>query len=201
MRELGAVCRWKLEKRGFAGWCVGAPPGAIGAHGECLAKAGDGVLSFPAEDRLTQEPAAIAKARQAYEAEVKAAADKKAAEKPDKAKSLPRLRSAVRTSDEIKAFFRRGIAVQSHGTGKHASKPKKNRIYTAGELISRFGKPDERETSATNETWIFVCSDGKVRISFLNKGYGGATGPGVENNLRLQIIGTAERLFLASMCS
>ena len=71
-------------------------------------------------------------------ADKKAAADKKTAEKPDKAKSLPAAERScwVRTSDEIKAFFRRGIAVQSHGTGKHASKPKQDRIYTAGELIA-----------------------------------------------------------------
>ena len=122
-------------------------------------------------------------------ADKKAADDEKAAEKPVKPETIPRLKDpGVRTTDEIKAFFRRGIVVR----GKYPAKLKQDRIYTAGELFSRFGKPDKRDSTPTNEWWTYTCADGSVTISFLNKGYGGATGAGVKNNLRLQIIGAGD---------
>ncbi len=121
----------------------------------------------------------------------KAAEDKKAADKPVKSEAIPRLKDpTIRTTDEIKAFFQRGIA---HPTGKRSRKPPQNRIYTVRELVAKFGKPDERTIGNTTERWSFSCADGTVTVVFLNKGYGGATeGPGVENRLRLQILAAAD---------
>ena len=109
--------------------------------------------------------------------------------KSTKAETIPRLKdSSVRTMDEVKAFFQRGIVTGSgKGHRSGSSKPKQNRIYTVAELITKFGKPDERKRFASSERWIYVCSDGSVSVTFENKGYGGGSGADAESKLRLQI--------------
>jgi len=100
---------------------------------------------------------------------------------------LPRMKDpALRTMDDVKSFFLRGIV--ANGPRRSPAKngrPKQNRIYTVGELKAKFGEPQDRK-QGVNEAWTFQCADGKVFVSFTAKGYGGYSGPGAENRLRLQ---------------
>jgi hypothetical protein len=86
--------------------------------------------------------------------------------------------------DEIMSFFQSGIV---QGKGKH------NRIYTVGEILSKFGEPAKREsrggksnTTQTNETWVYNCKDGTVTVGFTQVGYGGNSSSNGKN-MRLQI--------------
>ena len=135
----------------------------------------------------------------------KAAAEKPAAEKPAKPETIPRLKDpSVRTMDEVKSFFQRGIAVfkaTPKSSSKYPStvKRKQNRIYTFGELVTKFGEPDNRGriNGGTAENWTYDCRDGQCFVTFQTKGYGGATGDKVDNALRLQL----ERVSVTSAAS
>ena len=106
---------------------------------------------------------------------------------------------SVRTVDDVKAFFLSGIppdnqARQSTRGSKRSTpstKGKANRVYTVGELESRFGPPNERsqghgssKAGAKPEIWTYNCVDGSVKCTFIEKGYG--TGDAA-STLRLQI--------------
>jgi hypothetical protein len=92
--------------------------------------------------------------------------------------------SSVRTVDDVKAFFLSGIppdnqARQStHGSKRStpSAKGKANRVYTVGELESRFGPPNERsqghgssKAGAKPEIWTYNCVDGSVKCTFIEK--------------------------------
>ena len=106
---------------------------------------------------------------------------------------------SVRTVDDVKAFFLSGIprdnqARQSTRGSKRSTpstKGKANRVYTVGELESRFGPPNERsqghgssKAGAKPDIWTYNCVDGSVKCTFIEKGYGAGD---AASTLRLQI--------------
>ncbi len=166
------------------------------------------VFNFAAVARCDNDtPQAAEKAGAGKKAAEKADAGKKAAEnkksadkpdRPDKPETLPRLKDPdVRTMDEVKAFFQRGIATtsqvasRSHTSGKFAGggKRKQNRIYTVRELLAKFGDPNQRErhNGGGVEAWTYDCQDGQCFVHFTSKGYGGTSGTQAEGTQRLQL--------------
>jgi hypothetical protein len=91
-----------------------------------------------------------------------------------------------RSVDDVKLFFLKGItqhpaggttpaATGRTGTGQSSgatsAKVKHNRIYTAAELIAKFGNPSSRNSKATAEEWVYQCKDGVVHVHFTQVGY------------------------------
>ena len=127
----------------------------------------------------------------------------------------------LRSVDDIKLFFLKGILQPSHqrvrrtgttgkvGTGQttgsyHApgsgydsgsssgsgsAKVKHNRIYTAAELIQKFGNPSSRTSSATSEQWVYKCKDGVVHVHFTEVGvaYARSSSTSKSETLRLEV--------------
>ncbi len=103
----------------------------------------------------------------------------------------------LRTVDDIKLFFLKGIfrgksqsgtsGIGANGAGPASgpysrpnstysssnpstAKTRHNRIYTAAEIIQKFGNPTSRTSSATSEQWSFKCKDGVVHVRFTEVG-------------------------------
>ena len=74
--------------------------------------------------------------------------------------------------------FRRGSAKVKH-----------NRIYTAAEIIQKFGNPSSRSSKATAEEWVYKCKDGVVHVHFTQVGYAYARSSSASKSetLRLEI--------------
>jgi hypothetical protein len=74
-----------------------------------------------------------------------------------------------RTVDQMAAYFLAGIA--------HA--PGHNRIYLTGDLVKKWGKPEDRKPDSCNsrfETWNFRCRDGVCSLGFWVVGYSNLSG-------------------------
>jgi hypothetical protein len=123
----------------------------------------------------------------------------------------------TRTVDDLKAFFLKGIAPSqfSQGaktantpgrmgtaagiatgpgsavgskTGSGSGKVKHNHIYTADDLLHRFGEPASRTTNKDlTETWTFKCKDGTVHVRFNVAGYAGGASESGSKKLRLEV--------------
>ena len=108
----------------------------------------------------------------------------------------------TRSVDDVKLFFLKGILQAQHpngntntgATGRYgtapssasntrpgygaassstdSSKVKHNHIYTAAELIQKFGSPSSRTSATTLEHWTFKCKDGVVHVHFTQVGVG-----------------------------
>jgi len=74
-------------------------------------------------------------------------------------------------------------------SGSSSAKTKRNRIYTAAELIQKFGKPSSRTSTATTEKWSFKCKDGVVNIHFTQVGvaYARSYSASKSDTLRLEV--------------
>jgi hypothetical protein len=87
------------------------------------------------------------------------------------------------TVDQINDYLNQGIAQK---------KNKPNRIYTARELIAKFGEPKKRQTLGAQtrgwgegELWTWECADGTVVAHFIVRGY--ASDKRNSQTMRLQI--------------
>jgi hypothetical protein len=105
----------------------------------------------------------------------------------------------VRSVDDVKAFFMRGIPKRSRANkgASHKSTtelPKHNRIYTVKELVAQFGDPEDRHrrrgTGETGEARTYRCKDGACLVQFSTRGYAGSTDQAAEN-LGLEIDGVS----------
>jgi hypothetical protein len=85
---------------------------------------------------------------------------------------------------------------------KQASKKSRNRVYTAGALLTKWGEPASRtigqpgfmmgtSRGSESETWTWNCSDGTVTVQFRVMGYGNAEDPKTE---KLQITAPPTRV-------
>ena len=131
----------------------------------------------------------------------------------DKAKT-----EQVRSVDDVKSFFLKGIVQAQHpygskntgaagngGTGQSSgiehtprlrlgpssgsgsAKVKHNRIYTATEIIQKFGNPSSRTSATTSEHWVYKCKDGVVHVHFTQVGYAGSSSASKSEKLRLEV--------------
>ncbi|MGA2255072.1 MAG: hypothetical protein ABSG53_10455 [Thermoguttaceae bacterium] len=75
------------------------------------------------------------------------------------------------------------------GSGSGSAKVKHNRIYTAAELIQKFGSPSTRTSSATSEQWGYKCKDGVVHVHFtqVGVGYARSSSTSKSETLRLEV--------------
>jgi hypothetical protein len=98
------------------------------------------------------------------------------------------------SADQIHAALQQGIKTKSASTRSKSKVPhKSNRVWTAGELIAKFGEPASRVStggkvaggSGERERWIWGRDDGTVKAWFFDRGYGNADDP---KTLRLEII-------------
>ena len=69
------------------------------------------------------------------------------------------------------------------------AKVKHNRVYTAAELMQKFGNPASRTSSASVEQWTYKCKDGVVHVHFtqVGVGYAGSSSASKTETLRLEI--------------
>ena len=67
------------------------------------------------------------------------------------------------------------------------AKVKHNRIYTAAEIIQKFGSPSSRTSTATLEQWAFKCKDGVVHVHFTQVGYARSSSTSKSETLRLEV--------------
>ena len=80
-------------------------------------------------------------------------------------------------------------SIPGSSSGSGSAKVKHNRIYTAAELIQKFGEPSSRTSSATSEQWVYKCKDGVVHVHFtqVGVGYTGSTSASKSETLKLEI--------------
>ncbi len=72
--------------------------------------------------------------------------------------------------------------------GSVPAKVKHNHVYSAAELIKKFGNPASRTSSAAAEQWVYKCKDGVVRVHFTQVGVGyTGTSTSKSETLRLEI--------------
>ena len=67
------------------------------------------------------------------------------------------------------------------------AKVKHNRVYSASDIIQKFGNPTSRSSTATTEVWAYKCKDGTVRLHFTQVGVGYARNAAKSETLRLEI--------------
>jgi len=72
-------------------------------------------------------------------------------------------------------------------SGHGAVKVKHNRIYTAAEILQKFGSPSSRSSKTTLEDWVFKCRDGVVHVQFTEVGYAGSLSASNSDKLRLEV--------------
>jgi hypothetical protein len=73
-------------------------------------------------------------------------------------------------------------------TGAGSAKVKHNHIYTADDLLRRFGEPVSRTTNKDmTESWTFKCKDGTVHVRFNVAGYAGGASESGSKKLRLKV--------------
>ncbi len=114
------------------------------------------------------------------------------------------LNEQLRSVDDVKLFFLKGIFQGQHqygsknagdtgkaGTGQSSgsssARGKHNRIYTAAEIIRKFGNPSSRTSKATAEEWAYKCQDGVVHVHFTQVGYSRSSSPSKSETLKLEI--------------
>ena len=68
-----------------------------------------------------------------------------------------------------------------------STKVKHNRIYTATEIIQKFGNPSSRTSTTTTEHWVYKCKDGVVHVHFTQIGYVASSSTSKSEKLRLEI--------------
>lgn len=68
-----------------------------------------------------------------------------------------------------------------------SAKVKHNRIYTAAEIIQKFGDPSSRSSTATAEHWVYKCKDGVVHVHFTEVGYAHSSSASKSETLRLEV--------------
>ena len=68
-----------------------------------------------------------------------------------------------------------------------AAKVKHNRIYTAADIIQKFGNPSSRSSTMTAEHWVYKCKDGVVHVHFTQVGYIGGSSASTSEKLRLEV--------------
>jgi hypothetical protein len=73
------------------------------------------------------------------------------------------------------------------GSGSAAAKAKHNHIYTAAEIIQKFGTPTSRTSTTTQEQWVYKCKDGVVHVHFNEVVYPGSSSASKPEKLRLEI--------------
>jgi len=94
------------------------------------------------------------------------------------------------TGQTTGSYSRPGSGYDSgSSSGSGSAKVKHNRIYTAAELIQKFGKPSSRTSSATSEQWAYKCKDGVVHVHFTEVGvaYARSSSPSKSDTLRLEV--------------
>ena len=64
---------------------------------------------------------------------------------------------------------------------------KHNRIYTAAEIIAKFGDPSSRSRKATAKEWVYKCKDGAVHLHFTQVGYSHGPAASKTETLKLEI--------------
>jgi hypothetical protein len=72
-------------------------------------------------------------------------------------------------------------------SGNAPAKVKRNRVYTAAEIIQKFGNPSSRTSATTLEHWVYKCKDGVVHVHFAEVGYAGSSSASASKKLRLEI--------------
>ena len=72
-------------------------------------------------------------------------------------------------------------------SGAGSAKVKHNRIYTAAEIIQKFGNPTSRTSKATSEDWAYQCKDGVVVVHFTQVGYARSSSTSKPETLQLEI--------------
>ena len=72
-------------------------------------------------------------------------------------------------------------------SGYGSAKVKHNRIYTAAEIIQKFGNPSSRTSATTLEHWVYKCKDGVVHVHFTEVGYAGSSSASKPEKLRLEV--------------
>jgi hypothetical protein len=96
----------------------------------------------------------------------------------------------VGTGQPTGSYPRLGAGYDSgSSSGLGSAKVKHNRIYTAAELIQKFGKPSSRTSSATSEQWAYKCKDGVVHVHFTEVGvaYARSSSTSKSDTLRLEV--------------
>lgn len=82
-------------------------------------------------------------------------------------------------------------AASGYGANSNSSlgsaKFKHNRIYTAAEIVLKFGNPSARSSKATVEEWTYKCKDGVVHVHFTQVGYSRSFSTSKSETLKLEI--------------
>jgi len=87
------------------------------------------------------------------------------------------------------SYPRTGSGHDTNSSSGSSLKTKHNRVYTAADLIQRFGKPASRTSTATAEKWSYKCKDGVVNIHFTQVGvaYARSSSASKSDSLRLEV--------------
>ncbi|MGA2616191.1 MAG: hypothetical protein ABSF26_01200 [Thermoguttaceae bacterium] len=72
-------------------------------------------------------------------------------------------------------------------SGYGSAKVKHNRIYTAAEIVQKFGDPASRKSETTLEHWVYKCKDGVVHVHFTEVGYAGGSSASKSETVRLEV--------------
>jgi len=89
--------------------------------------------------------------------------------------------SNVRSGSGYGSYGSNTATTPPYGTVKH------NRIYTAAEIIQKFGEPSSRSSTATAENWAFKCKDGVVHVHFTQVGFSRSSSATRSETLKLEI--------------